>query len=215
MFVNSTRNQVHHISFSRLFQANVSMLFQAKGCQHSSCQRNTSISILRLMDAEINRGVCPQKSVIAQHLLSIDWIRLWITCAEMTTHSCWSARNNSLTFAGAFTLPRTRLSNSSQMFSIECKLIWGHWRAGENLDDVVSEELHDLACCIKSDVFVLKYSAIQRLTPEIKQQKNMRFYVWTVYIIVESFFCVVCTSAYRYACMHERTHVHTQARTHG
>ena len=76
MFVNSTRNQVHHISFSRLFQANVSMLFQAKGCQHSSCQRNTSISILRLMDAEINRGVCPQKSVIAQHLLSIDWIKL-------------------------------------------------------------------------------------------------------------------------------------------
>ena len=71
----------------------------------------------------------------------MDWIRLWITCTGMATHSCWSAWNNSSTFTGVFTLPQTRLSNSSQVYSTGSKLIWAHGRPGENLDIGVGEEL--------------------------------------------------------------------------
>ena len=69
------------------------------------------------------------------------WIRLWITCTGMATHSCWSAWNNSSTFTGVFTLPQTHLSNSSQVYSTGSKLIWAHGRPGENLDIGVGEEL--------------------------------------------------------------------------
>ena len=44
----------------------------------------------------------------------------------------------------------------------------GIWKAGENLDDVVGEELCDVVCCLWFGFVTLKYSATQRLMPEIK-----------------------------------------------
>ena len=52
----------------------------------------------------------------------------------------------------------------------------GEGRPGENLDVVFGEELCGVACCMGSGIVVLKYSAIQRLRPEIKQQQQKRFY---------------------------------------
>ena len=49
------------------------------------------------------------------------------------------------------------------------------------MDIVVCEELCDVACCMGSDVVVLKYSAVKRLLPEIECKKNMRHYFRTVY----------------------------------
>ena len=57
----------------------------------------------------------------------------------------------------------------------------GHGRPGENLDVVVGEELCDMACCMGSGIVVLKYSAIQRLMPEIKQKKKMCVYIFEWY----------------------------------
>ena len=37
----------------------------------------------------------------------MNWIRLWITCAGIATHSCLHAWNNSRTFARVFTLRQT------------------------------------------------------------------------------------------------------------
>ena len=113
MFENYKKNQVHQIfSF-------------ATGSSQSSCfltllARDTvqSVSILRLRDTEISKGVCPpRESVTVQHLLGTDWTRLWSTCAGMANHSSWSAWNNSRSFAGAFALPWTRLSSSSRTCS--------------------------------------------------------------------------------------------------
>ena len=51
----------------------------------------------------------------------MDWTRWWITCSGMAIHSCLSAWDNSCMIAGAFTLPQTRLSNSSYMCLIRFK----------------------------------------------------------------------------------------------
>ena len=50
--------------------------------------------------------------------------------------------------------------------------VWGHRKPEENLDVVVGEELCDVVCCMGSGVVVLKYSVIQLLMPEMKQQKT-------------------------------------------
>ena len=79
----------------------------------------------------------------------------------MATQSCLSARNNSRTFAGAFPLPRTLLSNSFQVCLSGFKS--GDMEGqGRLLDVVVGEELCGVECCMGSGVVVLKYSAIQR-----------------------------------------------------
>ena len=45
------------------------------------------------------------------------------------------------------------------------------------MDVVVSEELCGVAYCMGSGIVVLKYSAIQRMMLEIKQHKNVRFFL--------------------------------------
>ena len=40
--------------------------------------------------AQISRA-CPRGSITVQHLLGMNWIKLWITCAGMVTLSCLSA----------------------------------------------------------------------------------------------------------------------------
>ena len=52
--------------------------------------------------------------------------------------------------------------------SVRPGLNLGTWKARENLDAVVGEELYGVACCIESGIVLLQYSAI-RLMPEIKQ----------------------------------------------
>ena len=47
------------------------------------------------------------------------------------------------------------------------------WKARENLDVVVGEELCGVACCMGSRVVPLKYSAIQRLMPKTKNSKKI------------------------------------------
>ena len=84
-------------------------------------------------------------------------------------HVCW----------GVHFAPSTS-SNLSEMCSIGFKLISGHGGPGQNLDDVVGEELCGVACCVGLGAFVLKYSAIQRLMPEIKQQKSLNSIKWFV-----------------------------------
>ena len=52
-------------------------------------------------------------------------------------------------------------------------------QGGRSLDVVVGEEQCGVECCRGSGVVLLKYSAVQRLMPETKQQKEkkkMRFY---------------------------------------
>ena len=48
---------------------------------------------------------------------------------------------------------------------------------GRILDVVVGEDLCGIACSIGSGIVVLKYSAIQRMMLEIKQHKNVRFFL--------------------------------------
>ena len=92
----------------------------------------------------------------------------------MATHSCLSAGNNSRTFAGAFTLPRARLSNSFQvcLLGLRSEDMEGQ---GRILDVVVGEELCGVACCMGSGIVVLKYSAIQRFMAEMEKPNKQRF----------------------------------------
>ena len=85
-------------------------------------------------------------------------------------------QNNSRTSAGAFPLPGTRLSNSFQvcLFGFQSGDMEGQGRILDVV--VVGEELCGVACCMGSGIVVLKNSATQCLMPEIKQQKNRRFY---------------------------------------
>ena len=56
-----------------------------------------SVYMLQLRDTQIGR-CCPRQSITVQHLLGMDWIRLWITgwdghlllleCLEQLTHVC-------------------------------------------------------------------------------------------------------------------------------
>ena len=135
MFKNLTKYTVYQISFCNWFMSKFMILTlfssnkqfnQLVFCDWGTCKSAEGVS---------------WESITAQHLLGMDWIRLWITCTGMATHSCWSAWNNSSTFTGVFTLPQTRLSNSSQVYSTGSKLIWAHGRPGENLDIGVGEEL--------------------------------------------------------------------------
>ena len=92
---NSTKNRVHQISFCSWFRSKfmILTLFSSKKKFHHSvlCHWVTPTSV---------GGCSPLESMTTQHLLGMDWIRLWITCARMATHSCFSAWNNSCTFAG-------------------------------------------------------------------------------------------------------------------
>ena len=126
-------------------------------------ETDRSVGILKLRDTQISRG-CPQESLTVQHLLGMDWIRLWITCTGMATHSCWSTWNDSHKFARVLTLPQTHLSNSSQMCLSGLKLIWRHGRQGR----------------IWTKLLAGKYNTLQWLMPKIKPQKSMHFYFWTV-----------------------------------
>ena len=63
---------------------------------------------------------------------------LWHGLGQLVNHLYWdghplllSAWNNSSMFAGAFSLPQTQLSNSSQMCLIGFKLILGHGSQGQ------------------------------------------------------------------------------------
>ena len=80
--------------------------------------RNSSISRYFVADGHANQpAVCPRpESITAQRLSGMDWIR---SCAGIATHSCWSAWNNSRSFAGAFILPQTR----------QMSLHLGEWKA--------------------------------------------------------------------------------------
>ena len=49
-----------------------------------------------------------------------------------------------------------------------------HGRLEENLDVVVGKALCGMACCIGSGIVVLKYNAIQRLMPKLKQQQQQK-----------------------------------------
>ena len=49
-----------------------------------------------------------------------------------------------------------------------------HGRPGENLNVVVGKALCGMACCMGSGIVVLKYSAIQRLMPKLKQQQQQQ-----------------------------------------
>ena len=89
----------------------------------------------------------------------------------MATHSCFSAWNNSRTFSGAFTLPRTRVSNSFQVCLFRFKS--GDVEDQERiLDVVVGEELCDAAWCTGSGIVVVKYSAKECLMREKKKPKT-------------------------------------------
>ena len=76
-------------------------------------------------------------------------------------------------FSGLLTLPRPHLSNSflGCLFGFESADMEGQ---GRMLDVVVGEERCGVTCCKGSVMVVLKYSAIQRLTPEIKQQQQQQ-----------------------------------------
>ena len=110
----------------------------------------------------------------------MDWIRLSITWAGMATHSCLSAWNNSHTVAGAFTLPRTRLSNLFPvcLFGFKSGDMEGQ---GRIFDIIIGEELCDVAWCLGSGIVMLKYSAIQHLTHKKTQQNYVCFCFWTLY----------------------------------
>ena len=66
--------------------------------------------------------------------------------------------------------------------SIGFKLIWGLGRPGENFNVVLSEELYGVMCCMGCGIVVLKYTAIQRLMSEIKQQKKICVSVFEQYM---------------------------------
>ena len=93
----------------------------------------------------------------------MDWIRLWITCTGMIIHSSWNAWKSSHIFAGAFTLPWTRPSNSSQMYLI-ARLGWNLGKElGKGLD-VAGEELW---CSLLHGVWWCRVETQRRGQPEV------------------------------------------------
>ena len=87
----------------------------------------------------------------------------------MAIHSCFSARNNSCTFAGVFIASNTSPQLVPSVFAWVSVDMAGQ---GRILDVVVGEELCGVACCMGSGVFALKHSAIPRLVPEKKRKKK-------------------------------------------
>ena len=174
MFENSTpKNHVHQISFCNWFRSKFMILtpFSSKTqfSQSAFCEPGKHKSV----GGRGRRGGS-RDSVTTQHLLSMNWIRLWIIVMGWPpTHSCLSAWNNSCMFSQAFTLSRSRLYNSSRICSIGFKLIWGHGRPGENLDVVVQEELCGVAYCMGSGIVVLKYNIISHLIMNKTEKKNV------------------------------------------
>ena len=77
--------------------------------------------------------------------------------------------NNSRTLAGVFILPWTCLFNLFQVCLFGFTLSLGtltDWGPGENLDIVVGKEPCSVACCMGSNVVMLKCSAIRHLMLE-------------------------------------------------
>ena len=87
----------------------------------------------------------------------------------MAIHSCFSARNNSCTFAGVFIASNTSPQLVPSVFAWVSVDMAGQ---GRILDVVVGEELCGVACCMRSGIVVFKYCDIQRLIRKIKQFKK-------------------------------------------
>ena len=118
--------------WSTLLQITLSKPDQSLWFWHSSCLRNSSVSQYLVTEGHKNQWVrcLPQASTTAQHLLGMDWIRLWITCTGMAIH-----------FPGVPETTHTHLQgHSASNMSVQLVPkafdwvpIWGHGRPGKSL----------------------------------------------------------------------------------
>ena len=159
------KNQAHQVSFCKWSL----QLIKVHGFNILLVQETFQTVFLQRRYTQISKGCfLLENRCTAQHLLGIDWNRLWITCDGMATHPAWVPGTTPARLHG-------HLLCLEQVCPTHLKcarlgLTLGHRRPGKSLD-VAGEEMCDGACWMGSGVVMLKCNLIQRLKPVIKQQK--------------------------------------------